>query len=184
SCLVSSKLFSKNRTFQFVFSWLLPAVCKTKTVLWHRTASHFAKALTLKRYTRAAALLAGSMVLASAEPPARADTIKTLDGKVYRGATQITNGVLSITDTNGSANTVALTNLEAAIFADISDVIPGEHSLAPPWASQDIGSVVSPGGARQAGNSFVIRASGIGVTPKIDGFHFVFQPMAGDAEIT
>ncbi|HMC26640.1 MAG TPA: PA14 domain-containing protein [Verrucomicrobiae bacterium] len=138
----------------------------------------------MKRYTPAAALLAGSMVLASAALPVRADTIKTVDGKVYRGATQITNGVLSITDTNGSANTVALTNLDAAIFADISDVIPGEHSLAPPWASQDIGSVASAGGARQAGNSFVIRASGIGVTPKIDGFHFVFQPMAGNAEIT
>ena len=113
----------------------------------------------------------------------KADTIKTLDGQVYRGTTQITNGLFSIIDTNGSVSTVAVSNLESAIFAGVSDVIPGEHSLAAPWTSQDIGSVAAPGGARQTANSFVVRASGTGVAPSADGFHFLFQPMAGDAEI-
>src|SRR5262249_35099661 len=35
----------------------------------------------------------------------------------------------------------------------------------------------------QGTNSFSIRASGSGMTPAIDGFHFVYQQMAGDAEV-
>lgn len=160
---------------------MLVELCKPTIVLCHWIGVDFAS-LILKRQTCTPAVFTTCLLLASGLW-ARADTVKTLDGKLFRGATQITNGVLSITDTNGVANSVALTNLEAVIFADISDVIPGEHSLAPPWASQDIGTVGSAGGARQTGNSFVVRASGSGVAPKIDGFHFVFQPMAGDAEI-
>src|SRR5947207_4613709 len=134
---------SKNRGFEFVFSWWMTELCRTKDVFWHEIGIRFAATHRYMSWRNIPAGLACWLAITSVEPGAHADTIKTLDGKVFRGKTELTNGVLSITETNGSANTVALTNLEAAIFADVSDVIPGEHSLAPPWASQDVRTVGS-----------------------------------------
>src|SRR5258706_4570938 len=122
-------------------------------------------------------------MLALAPAPAKADTIKTGDGQIYQGKAQIDDGMLTIVSSNGSSDSVVVSNLEAAIFADLSDVIPGEHSLVKPWAGQDVGNVGVPGGAKQTGGSFIVRASGIGVGQSIDAFHFVFEPKAGDAEI-
>jgi len=112
------------------------------------------------------------------------DSIKTLDGQTYSGVARLTNNALVITDTNASEFTIGISNLQSAVFSDDVNVIPGERTLFGPWANQDIGSVGKPGGARQASNSvFAVRASGTGITPKIDGFHFVYVQMGGDAEI-
>src|SRR5262245_49123268 len=107
------------------------------------------------------------------------DTVKTLDGQFYRGKASLIDGGVKIGDTNGLESNVTLSNLDFVVFAEALEVIPGEQSLNFPWANQDIGNVGAAGGARQDTNAFTIRASGIGISESIDGFHFVYQPMAG-----
>ncbi len=131
------------------------------------------------------ALLVGAAILIVFEGQfaARADTMKTVDGQIYRGSIQLTNDAFSMSDTNGESFEVPIPKLESAVFADAGDVIAGEQTLSSPWASQDIGSVGIPGGARQTTNSFAVRASGVGLNQSVDGFHFIYQPMSGDGEI-
>ena len=117
-------------------------------------------------------------------PLALADSVHTLDGRTYSGSARLTNNALVITETNGTESTVGLSNLQSALFFDDLDIIPGERTLFGFWANQDIGNVGASGGARQLSNSvFAVRGSGTGVTPKIDGFHFVYLQMGGDGEI-
>jgi hypothetical protein len=113
----------------------------------------------------------------------RADTVTTADGQIHRGTVQLARGEFVITSTNGNKVSVSISNVASVVFAKGPEIIAGEHTLSPPWASQDIGSVGIQGGARQTSNSFAVRASGTGLTSAIDGFHFVYQEMAGDAEI-
>jgi hypothetical protein len=113
----------------------------------------------------------------------KADTLKTLDGNFHHGKASVISGGVKITGTNGIETSVTLSNLDSVVFAEAAEVIPGERSLNFPWANQDVGNVGAAGGARQETNAFTIRASGIGVGHSIDGFHFVYQPMSGNAEI-
>lgn len=123
------------------------------------------------------------LVLLTSQPGLKADTVRTRDGQVYRGRARLVEGGVRIAITNDQPFTVTLTNLQSAVFAEADDVIAGEHNLHSPWASQDIGSVGLAGGARQDSDSFTLRGSGIGIGQTIDGFHFVYQQIAGDAEI-
>ncbi len=112
-----------------------------------------------------------------------ADSIRTIDGTVYRGTATIEEGGISVAETNGSSIRLSLSNLEAVVFANATEVIPGEQNLLAPWTSEDVGSVAAGGGARQQSNSFILQAAGTGLTPALDGFHFVFQSITGDGEI-
>src|SRR4051812_31671695 len=112
-----------------------------------------------------------------------ADMVRTRDGKTYRGNARLVRDGITIALTNQQFFTVAVSNLASAVFAEADDVIAGEHNLSFPWASQDIGSVGLAGGAGEGNDSFSIRASGIGIGQTIDGLHFVYQQIAGDAEI-
>src|SRR6266404_9626818 len=141
------------------------------------------KSTFLRRHSCFRGLIACSAVFLFPLISAYADTLKTLDGHFYRGKARVINDGIRLAETNGNELSVTLSNLDSVVFAEAEEVIAGEHSLNAPWASQDIGNVGATGGARQETNSFTIRASGIGIGQTMDGFHFVYQPMAGDAEI-
>ena len=56
--------------------------------------------------------------------------------------------------------------------------------LPPPWASKDIGSVGLKGQARFDGVAFRLRGAGQDTCCTKDQFHFVYQPLEGDGQIT
>ena len=57
-------------------------------------------------------------------------------------------------------------------------------ALPSPWANRDIGNVSQAGRALFNNGAFQINASGDDIGAATDGFHFVYQPLNGDGEIT
>jgi predicted amidohydrolase/regulation of enolase protein 1 (concanavalin A-like superfamily) len=55
--------------------------------------------------------------------------------------------------------------------------------LPPPWQSQDLGAVGTAGSAAAAGGTFTVRGSGADVWGYADAFHYVWQPLNGDADV-
>ncbi|VAW34631.1 hypothetical protein MNBD_CHLOROFLEXI01-2860, partial [hydrothermal vent metagenome] len=53
-----------------------------------------------------------------------------------------------------------------------------------PWVSADIGSVGVAGSADETSGTFTIQASGQRIWGRSDGFHYVYQPLNGDGEIS
>jgi regulation of enolase protein 1 (concanavalin A-like superfamily) len=53
-----------------------------------------------------------------------------------------------------------------------------------PWTNDDVGSVAIAGSATSSSGTFTVRASGTYIWGTADGFHFVYQPLAGDGQIT
>jgi fibronectin type 3 domain-containing protein/regulation of enolase protein 1 (concanavalin A-like superfamily) len=51
------------------------------------------------------------------------------------------------------------------------------------WTGQDIGTVAAAGSDSGSDGSFSISGSGVDIYGTADGFHFVYQPIAGDVEI-
>src|SRR5439155_21744421 len=59
----------------------------------------------------------------------------------------------------------------------------GGGSLPAPWADGDIGGVGVTGSAQYSNGTFTINASGADIWGTADAFHFVSQPLSGDASI-
>ena len=57
-------------------------------------------------------------------------------------------------------------------------------ALPPEWKQRDIGNVGQPGDASFLDGRFNLIASGNDIWDQADGFHYVYQPLAGDGEIT
>lgn len=55
---------------------------------------------------------------------------------------------------------------------------------APLWQSQDIGATGVAGDAAESGGTFTVRGSGADVWGTADAFHFVWQRVSGDRDIT
>ncbi len=61
---------------------------------------------------------------------------------------------------------------------------PVESPLPDPWRNSDIGTVAAAGSATYSNGSFTARASGADVYGTADEFHYIYQPVTGDATIT
>jgi len=72
------------------------------------------------------------------------------------------------------------------VRARIDDVeIVSEHLVPPPWQFADVGSVGLPGYTVYQNGRFEMRAGGSGMIAFLgDSFHFVYQPLQGDATVT
>jgi hypothetical protein len=57
-------------------------------------------------------------------------------------------------------------------------------SVALPWKDSDVGDVAIPGGARTAGDSTELIASGSDIAGPNDQFTFLHQPLTGDGEVS
>ncbi|MFZ0827880.1 MAG: PQQ-dependent sugar dehydrogenase [Verrucomicrobiia bacterium] len=53
-----------------------------------------------------------------------------------------------------------------------------------PWSHQDVGNVGIAGDATYSAGTFTLTASGVDIWDVADSFHFVYQPLVGDAVIT
>ncbi len=53
-----------------------------------------------------------------------------------------------------------------------------------PWLSSDIGNVALKGSAAKTGNEWIIKGSGDDIWGNEDGFHYVYQLINGDCELT
>src|SRR5438552_11208678 len=59
------------------------------------------------------------------------------------------------------------------------------HAAVPaPWLAQDIGSPSPAGSSSATSGTFTINASGVDIWNTSDQFHFVYQPVAGDFEVS
>ena len=56
-------------------------------------------------------------------------------------------------------------------------------SLPPPWLDQDIGSPGLAGSAAYSGGTFTVIGSGNDIESSSDQFHYVYQPVTGDATV-
>ena len=77
-----------------------------------------------------------------------------------------------------SAVCVCLTMWVAALAAPLS-----AQTVPTPWTSRDIGAPALAGGASHASGVFSLQGAGTDIWNTSDQFHFVYQPIAGDAEI-
>ena len=59
----------------------------------------------------------------------------------------------------------------------------GGSTLPSPWADTDIGAVPIVGSAQYASGTFTVTGSGADIWGTADAFHFVYQPISGDATI-
>jgi len=71
---------------------------------------------------------------------------------------------------------------EATATTNLVDDVP----MSAPWANQDIGLTKIAGNARMnPGSGYIfVDASGEDIYNEADGFHYVYQPLDGDGEIT
>jgi uncharacterized repeat protein (TIGR03806 family) len=93
-------------------------------------------------------------------------------------------------NTNGSikmpslARNVIDTNAVNAVAAWINSYVPG--ALPSPWLHQDIGSVGLAGNATFTTNGrlFTVAGSGVDIWNNVDGFHFAYQTVTGDCDVS
>ena len=74
-------------------------------------------------------------------------------------------------------------DLAVGVFEDVA--LEGgtpPNGLPTPWASQDIGPVAAPGGATFSGGAFTVQGGG-DLWGDLDGFHYLYQPLTGDATV-
>jgi len=60
---------------------------------------------------------------------------------------------------------------------------PQISTLPPPWENADIGLTGPVGGAQYATAVFSLKGGGADIADPADGFHYVYQPWSGEAEI-
>lgn len=61
---------------------------------------------------------------------------------------------------------------------------PDSSSVPAPWVAQDVGGPAAAGGATLSGGTFTVKGSGFDIWGQTDAFHFVYQPLVGDGQIT
>jgi regulation of enolase protein 1 (concanavalin A-like superfamily) len=63
-------------------------------------------------------------------------------------------------------------------------VNPASNPVPAPWTSQDVGPVGLAGSATFADGTYTLQGSGLNIGGTADQFHFVWQTMSGDGQIT
>ena len=71
----------------------------------------------------------------------------------------------------------------AAVTVTVSSGPSPDPTVPPPWQTQDIGAVGSPGSASASGGVFTIEGAGADIWGTADAFRFVYQPITGDVDV-
>jgi hypothetical protein len=114
-------------------------------------------------------------------------TLLARDGQTYAGKVELKAGnQLLVTPASGMARTVPLQDLARLSMTDEAALpaapAAGQPPLPPPWQQAGLGSVKEPGSATEDKDVFTVRAAGWGIWGATDSFHFVYQPLVGDAD--
>jgi glucose/arabinose dehydrogenase/regulation of enolase protein 1 (concanavalin A-like superfamily) len=83
---------------------------------------------------------------------------------------------------------IVLTATDSAGLTDTKRVnvysVPPPSTLPAPWAARDVGDAAITGGAGYANGVFTVKGSGSDIGGFGDGFHFVYQQVTGDVDVT
>ncbi len=97
------------------------------------------------------------------------------------------NTTLTITPAPGLTGTAVITVTVHDAFggsAARSFILTVQPPAPSPWTDQDIGNVGWPGGSGFDGATYLVQGSGADIWNTADAFHFLYQPLTGDGEIT
>ena len=94
------------------------------------------------------------------------------------------NAGLAVTSHNtGALNTSTFDNVTVVTGGVTPPPPPPPSSLPSPWQGQDVGSVGVAGSASYSNGVFSVSGAGADIWGTADGFHFVYQSLAGDGQI-
>ncbi len=113
---------------------------------------------------------------------AHAGAIRTLDGKVYYGVIALDAGAVVVTPRGSAPVRIEPAAILSANFREGEPESPG--SGAARWGARDVGDPPLAGSARFDERTLTVRAAGADIAGTRDQCHFVYQPLAGDGEIT
>lgn len=111
----------------------------------------------------------------------------------YRGSTLIGtagNAPYTFTWSNVAAGNYAITAVatddKGAVTssAPVSITVSASSSLPSPWAGADVGSTGVAGSSSFSNGTFTVKGSGVDIWDASDSFHYVYQPLNGDGQIT
>ena len=88
---------------------------------------------------------------------------------------------IPVTSHSTSATTTAVINSVAVTGG--SQPPPPPTTLPAPWLDQDVGAVPIAGSAQYSNGTFTSTGSGADIWGTADAFHFIYQPVSGDATI-
>jgi len=113
-----------------------------------------------------------------------AGVVETRDGKTITGAVTLETST-SVSLTAGGATTkYPLADLARVELGPDSTPGDAQPTTAGGWQSQDVGPVHAPGSITAADGSYTLKASGWGVWSGVDSFHFAYQLLDGDGQLT
>jgi regulation of enolase protein 1 (concanavalin A-like superfamily) len=137
----------------------------------------------------AAGALSASSAASTALPPAWVKAVRTGNTVTTywstTGSSWTTIGSVTLPLGASAYVGVAVTshNAGARTTATVSDVTVIRKSLPQGQQSRDIGSPAIAGSATYTSGTYTIKAAGADIWSAADQFHFVYQPMTGNAEI-
>ncbi len=115
---------------------------------------------------------------------------KTGTGGTYAQIASLSANTISYNDTTVSDSTTYLYRVRAtnangnSSYSNEATVTTlGPPPVSSPWSDQDIGSTGSAGSATYLNGTFTVKGSGADIWNTADAFHFVYQPLSGNAEI-
>jgi regulation of enolase protein 1 (concanavalin A-like superfamily) len=76
------------------------------------------------------------------------------------------------------------TKLATATFDSVDSVSASASGLPSGWSHGDVGVVGTQGSASESNGTFTVSGAGADVWGSADAFHFVYQSMSGDGQIT
>jgi regulation of enolase protein 1 (concanavalin A-like superfamily) len=133
--------------------------------------------------------LSASTSASTASPPAWIKAVRTGNTVTTywstTGSSWTTMGSVSLPLGTSAYVGIAVTSHDpgARTTATVSDVTVTRKGLPQGQQSRDIGSPAIAGSATYTGGTYTIKAAGTDIWGAADQFHFVYQPMSGNAEI-
>jgi regulation of enolase protein 1 (concanavalin A-like superfamily) len=81
------------------------------------------------------------------------------------------------------ATRLATATFDNVTVRAVSAPPPPTSGVPAPWSAQDIGAVGVAGSATLSGSTFNVKGAGADVWGSADAFHYVWQPLSGDADV-
>ncbi len=78
----------------------------------------------------------------------------------------------------------ATTGPTPTMVVDYVRVYQRDGTLPTGWSNADIGGPAEAGYATASNGAWTVAGGGVGIVGRFDQFHFAYQPMAGDGEVT
>lgn len=105
-----------------------------------------------------------------------------LEASVRSTRLEVKRGFVAFLNRDGDGTVMVQAGHLAMVDADSKWVV--SPLIQEPWQSQDVGEVGLAGTARLEGNQYIVQGTGRGTRVGDNSFHYVFQRLCGNGEIT